>query len=104
MRPAILAVDDDSSNRHVIGEILRRAQMDVSFADSAQQALRLLEGAEASFDIVLLDRMLPDMDGIEVLKRMKSAPRLASTPVVMQTGAVAPDQISEGLSSGAYYY
>ncbi|HKU38175.1 MAG TPA: response regulator [Polyangiales bacterium] len=104
MRPAILAVDDDASNRHTIGEILRRASMDVSFADSAEQALRLLEAAEASFDIVLLDRMLPGMDGIEVLKRMKSAPRLAATPVVMQTAAGAPEEISEGLSSGAYYY
>ncbi|HKP57010.1 MAG TPA: response regulator [Polyangiales bacterium] len=104
MRPAILAVDDDATNRHVIGEILRRDQMDVSFADSAEQALRLLDSQEARFDIVLLDRMMSGIDGIEVLKRMKSAPHLAATPVVMQTAAGAPDQITEGLLAGAHYY
>jgi DNA-binding response OmpR family regulator len=104
MRPAVLAVDDDAVNRHIIGEILRRDQMDVSFADSAEQALRLLENPQSHFDIVVLDRMMSGVDGIEVLKRMKSAPRLADTPVVMQTAAGAPDQVSEGLSAGAHYY
>jgi DNA-binding response OmpR family regulator len=104
MRPAVLAVDDDAVNRHVIGEILRRDQMDVSFADSAEQALRLLDSPQSHFDIVVLDRLMAGVDGIEVLKRMKSAPRLADTPVVMQTAAGAPDQVSEGLSAGAHYY
>jgi CheY-like chemotaxis protein len=44
------------------------------------------------------------IDGIEVLRRMKSAPRLAATPVVMQTAAGAPDQVTEGLLAGAHYY
>lgn len=104
MRPAVLAVDDDAVNRHIIGEILRRDQMDVSFADSAEQALHLLDDPQAHFDIVVLDRMMSGMDGIEVLRRMKNAPRLADTPVVMQTAAGAPDEVSEGLSAGARYY
>jgi CheY-like chemotaxis protein len=104
MRPAVLAVDDDAVNRHIIGEILRRDQMDVSFADSAEQAIRLLDSPQSHYDIVVLDRMMSGIDGIEVLKRMKSAPRLADTPVVMQTAAGAPDQVSEGLSAGAHYY
>lgn len=104
MRPAVLAVDDDASNRHVIGEILRRDQMDVSFADSAEQALRLLDSPQSHFDIVVLDRMMAGIDGIEVLRRMKSAPHLASTPVVMQTAAGQPDEVSEGLLAGAHYY
>ena len=104
MRPAVLAVDDDAVNRHTIGEILRRDQMDVSFADSAEQALRLLDSQDAHFDIVLLDRCMSGLDGIEVLRRMKSAPHLASTPVVMQAAAGAPDQVSEGLLAGAHYY
>jgi CheY-like chemotaxis protein len=104
MRPVVLAVDDDAVNRHIIGEILRRDQMDVSFADSAEQALRLLESPQSHYDVVVLDRMMGGVDGIEVLKRMKSAPRLAGTPVVMQTAAGEPDQVSEGLSAGAHYY
>jgi DNA-binding response OmpR family regulator len=104
MRPSVLAVDDDAVNRHVIGEILRRDHMDVSFADSAEQAIRLLDSPQSHFDIVVLDRMMDGLDGIEVLKRMKGAPRLADTPVVMQTAAGAPEQVSEGLSAGAHYY
>jgi DNA-binding response OmpR family regulator len=103
-RPAILAVDDDASNRHVIGEILRREQMDVSFADSGEQALRLLDRADSPFDLILLDRMMTGIDGIEVLRRIKRMPHLATTPVVMQTAASAPDQVSEGLLAGALYY
>ena len=104
MRPAVLAVDDDAANRHIIGEILRRDQMDVSFAESAEQALRLLDSQDSHFDIVVLDRVMSGIDGIEVLRRMKRAPRLAGTPVVMQTGAAAPDQVNEGLQAGAHYY
>jgi CheY-like chemotaxis protein len=104
MRPAILAVDDDAANRHVIGEIFRREHMDVSFADSGEQALRLLDSPQAHFDVVLLDRMMSGIDGIEVLRRIKGVPHLSSLPVVMQTAAGAPDQVSEGLAAGALYY
>jgi DNA-binding response OmpR family regulator len=103
-RSSILAVDDDPVNLHIIGEVFRREPISVSYAESGEHALRLLSDPSANYDVVLLDRMMAGLDGIEVLKRMKAEPRLAHTPVVMQTAAAAPDQICEGLSAGAHYY
>lgn len=104
MRPAILAVDDDAANRQVIGEIFRRDHMDVRFAESGEQALRLLHEGRERFDVVVLDRMMSGIDGLEVLRRMKAAPELSALPVVMQTAASAPEEVSEGLAAGALYY
>jgi CheY-like chemotaxis protein len=100
----ILAVDDDPVNLHIIGEIFKREPVSVSYAESGEHALRMLADPLNAFDVVLLDRMMPGMDGLEVLRRMKAEPRLAHTPVVMQTAAAAPDQVCEGLSAGAHYY
>ncbi|HEY2735170.1 MAG TPA: response regulator [Polyangiales bacterium] len=100
----ILAVDDDPVNLHIIGEIFKREPVTVAYADCGENALRMLGDPLNAFDVVLLDRMMPGMDGLEVLRRMKAEPRLAHTPVVMQTAAAAPDQVCEGLNAGAHYY
>jgi DNA-binding response OmpR family regulator len=100
----ILAVDDDPVNLHIIGEVFKREPVKISYAHSGEGALKMLFDPTSSFDVVLLDRMMVGMDGIEVLKRMKAEPRLSHTPVVMQTAAAAPDQVCEGLTAGAHYY
>ncbi|MET0389902.1 MAG: response regulator [Polyangiales bacterium] len=100
----ILAVDDDPVNLHVIGEVFRREPVTITYASSGEHALQVLNDPLNSFDVVLLDRMMGGLDGIEVLRRMKAEPRLSHTPVVMQTAAAAPDQICEGLVAGAHYY
>jgi DNA-binding response OmpR family regulator len=101
---SILAVDDDPMNLHIIGEVFKREPVDITYAHSGEGALKLLADPKHTFDVVLLDRMMPGLDGIEVLKRMKAEPRLSHTPVVMQTAAAAPDQVGEGLTAGAHYY
>jgi CheY-like chemotaxis protein/anti-sigma regulatory factor (Ser/Thr protein kinase) len=103
-RSTILAVDDDPVNLHIIGEIFKREPVRLTYAESGEHALRMLGDPLNAFDVVLLDRMMPGMDGLEVLRRMKAEPRLAHTPVVMQTAAAAPDQVCEGLTAGAHYY
>ena len=100
----ILAVDDDPVNLHIIGEIFKREPVRLTYAESGEHALRMLCDPLNAFDVVLLDRMMHGMDGLEVLKRMKAEPRLTHTPVVMQTAAAAPDQVCEGLTAGAHYY
>lgn len=100
----ILAVDDDPGNLHIIGEVFKREPVKISYAISGESALKMLFDPQSSYDVVLLDRMMNGLDGIEVLKRMKAEPRLSHTPVVMQTAAAAPDQVSEGLLAGAHYY
>ena len=103
-RSTILAVDDDPVNLHIIGEIFKREPVSLSYAESGEHALRMLGDPLNSFDVVLLDRMMPGLDGLEVLRRMKAEPRLSHTPVVMQTAAAAPDEVCEGLTAGAHYY
>jgi CheY-like chemotaxis protein/anti-sigma regulatory factor (Ser/Thr protein kinase) len=103
-RSTILAVDDDPVNLHIIGEIFKREPVRLTYAESGEHALRMLGDPLNAFDVVLLDRMMPGMDGLEVLRRMKAEPRLSHTPVVMQTAAAAPDQVCEGLTAGAHYY
>jgi CheY-like chemotaxis protein len=100
----ILAVDDDPVNLHIIGEVFKREPVKISYATSGERALQMLFDPASSFDVVLLDRMMAGLDGIEVLRRMKAEPRLSHTPVVMQTAAAAPDQVCEGLTAGAHYY
>lgn len=103
-RSTILAVDDDPVNLHIIGEVFKREPVTITYAQSGESALQMLADPESSFDVVLLDRMMNGLDGIEVLRRMKAEPRLSHTPVVMQTAAAAPDQVCEGLTAGAHYY
>ena len=103
-RSTILAVDDDPVNLHIIGEIFKREPVSLSYAESGEHALRMLGDPLNTFDVVLLDRMMPGLDGLEVLRRMKAEPRLSHTPVVMQTAAAAPDEVCEGLTAGAHYY
>ncbi|MEY4579892.1 MAG: hypothetical protein RL701_4595 [Pseudomonadota bacterium] len=103
-RATILAVDDDAMNLRVIGEVFRREPVTLTCANSGEQALRILSDPHNVFDVVLLDRMMGGVDGLEVLKRMKAEPRLSHTAVVLQTAAADPEQICEGISAGAHYY
>jgi CheY-like chemotaxis protein len=99
----LLVVDDEEINREIIAEYLDGAGYQLTLAESGAQALGLLSGG-AEFDAVILDRMMPGIDGLEVLRRMQAQPRLAMVPVIMQTAAAGHEQVAEGLRLGAYYY
>lgn len=101
---SILAVDDDPINLEIILESLHETEFDVRCAQGGREALALLDDQGARFEAVILDRMMPDVDGLEVLAHIKRNPRYLETPVVMQTAAAAPDQVAAGLRAGAYYY
>ncbi|MCB1917743.1 MAG: response regulator, partial [Rhodocyclaceae bacterium] len=100
----ILVVDDEPFNREILAEVLDDPAYRISVAEDGGQAWDRLTADGESFDLVLLDRMMPGMDGLEVLRRMKDTPRLRDLPVIMQTAAASPDQVREGIAAGAYYY
>jgi CheY-like chemotaxis protein len=102
--PCILVVDDEPFNLDIIREFLADTGYEFSLAEDGESAWAMLNVPEAAFDVIILDRMMPGLDGIELLRRIKSDARLAHLPVIMQTGAAAPDQVREGLEAGAYYY
>ena len=99
----LLVVDDEEVNREIIGEYLEGGAYELTMANDGEEALAHLFGP-ATFDAVVLDRMMPGIDGLEVLRRMQGEPRLRDVPVIMQTAAASREQVAEGLTLGAYYY
>jgi len=100
----ILVVDDEPFNLDIVGEYLEEEGYSLDMASSGEEAWEMLVDPLSSFDLVILDRMMPGIDGMEVLRRIKADARLNELPVIMQTAAASPDQVREGLAAGAYYY
>ena len=100
----ILVVDDEPFNLDIVSEYLDEMDFDLVFASSGEAAWEELCRPDSRFDLILLDRMMPGLDGITVLKRIKADPRLHNIPVIMQTAATSPEQVREGLAAGAFYY
>lgn len=100
----ILIVDDEIFNLEIISEHLEDAGYETVIAENGLVAWSLLEETPDRFDAVLLDRMMPVMDGMEVLARIKSHPELKSLPIIMQTAKASKQDVLEGLQAGAFYY
>lgn len=100
----ILIVEDEPINLEALAEVLGEEGYEVHSAVNGAEAWAKLSSGSSSFDVVLLDRLMPDMDGIEILRRMKSQPAMGQTPVIMQTSMASDADVTEGLKAGAYYY
>lgn len=98
----VLAVDDDPVSLLVLTDTLTGAGYRVDQAGDGEEAWDKM--AAGSYDLVLLDKMMPRLDGLGLLRRMKADPGFAAIPVILQTVADGPDDIREGLEAGAYYY
>src|SRR5512139_536151 len=99
MTARILVVDDVLANVKLMEARLSAEYFDVVTALSGREALAICDRAEC--DIVLLDVMMPDMDGFEVCRRLKSNPATQHIPVVMVTALDQPSDRVKGLSAGA---
>lgn len=87
----ILAVDDNKINLKVFKALLKQTRINIHTAESGQECLDLMKSE--SFDIVFLDHMMPGMDGIETLRRIRSEELGGSTPIIMLTAnAIAGDK------------
>ena len=98
----ILIVDDVSENIKVAISILKNENYNFSYALSGKEALEVLKTKH--FDLVLLDIMMPGIDGFKVCKIIKNTPVIADTPVIFVTAKVDIDSIEEGFSLGAVDY
>jgi len=99
MTARVLVVDDVSTNVKFLEARLSAEYFDVTTASNGAEALTLCERGEC--DIVLLDVMMPDMDGFEVCRRLKSNPATHHIPVVMVTALDQPSDRVRGLDVGA---
>ncbi len=103
-KPHILVVDDEPLNRDIIERYLEDEGYEFTEAGDGDEALEILKSEPDIFDIVLLDRMMPNVSGIEVLKTMKKDPLLSNIPVILQTARSTKEDIREGIDAGAYFY
>ena len=99
MTARVLVVDDVPANVKLLEARLSAEYFDVMTAVSGQEALTICERADC--DVVLLDVMMPDMDGFEVCRRLKSGIATHHIPVVMVTALDQPSDRVKGLESGA---
>ena len=101
VKRCILIVDDEKSNLNVLGHTLRR-EYTVYMAKTGKTGLEIAD--EFLPDLILLDIVMPDMDGYEVLSILKSSDRLKNIPVVFVTGLTSKENIENGMSLGAAGY
>ncbi len=99
LKPLILVVDDEDSNLRLMKAILTAWDCRVALAATGHEALEKTRALEP--EIVLLDVMLPDIDGFEVAARLKSDPELAVIPVVMITALTSKEDRVKALEAGA---
>ena len=98
----ILIVDDNLENIRVLGTVLRQLKCRIAVAQNGAQALRAVE--EQIPDLILLDVMMPDMDGFEVCETLKANPKTQDIEIVFVTAAVNQTDELKGLSLGAVAY
>ena len=101
-QPRLLIVDDISDNRSILKRRFERRGFDVVEAESGLIAIDLIE--KGAFDLVLLDVMMPGMDGMETLKRIRSRKSASALPVIMVTAKSESDNIVDALEQGANDY
>ena len=100
----LLLVDDEEFNRQVLKKCLEDAGYAVVLAVDGEEAWGLIDGGKHNFAAILLDRMMPRLDGMSLLARIKSDARFARLPVIFQTAAADPSDVAEGMKAGAFYY
>ena len=103
-KATILIVDDEPVNLDTICAHLANDEFDLVTANDGEQAWNLLESNPARYDVVILDRMMPGLDGMQVLGNIKEHETMERIPVLMQTARDADQEVVEGLRAGAYYH
>lgn len=97
----VLAVDDENDVLLILRTALRD-DYDVVTASSGREALD--KAAEQAPHVVILDMMMPEMNGMQVLEELRRSPATASTPVIFLTGVSDKKKIREALDKGTQYY
>jgi CheY-like chemotaxis protein len=100
----LLVVDDEEFNRDLLQELLSGVGYSVILAEDGVEALEILDSGQHHFAAILLDRMMPRLDGMGLLVRLKADSRFKDVPVIFQTAIDHPAEIAQGIKAGAFYY
>jgi CheY-like chemotaxis protein len=102
-KPKVLAVDDEAFNLDILQNDLEDAGFEILRAEDGLAALAILKEVR-DIDVIVLDRMMPNMDGMQLTRQLKSDPLYKHIPIIMQTAAGQSQQVREGVAAGVYYY
>ena len=100
----ILIVDDVPDNIQVAMSLLREDSYEFSFANSGEKALSILQNDDAEFDLILLDIMMPGLDGYETCQRIKRQTQLKDIPIIFLTAKADVDSIARAFKVGGVDY
>lgn len=103
-RAHVLIVDDNDADRALLEAHLSHDGFETEFAVDGVEAWETLDRHPDQFDLVLLDRTMPRMDGLQLLRRIKGDHRFLILPVIFQSALVGREEVIEGIRAGAYYY
>ena len=98
----ILIVDDTPKNIQVIGSILMQQKYRISVAKNGREALKVVKNVKP--DIILLDVMMPELDGFETCKQLKESPETRDIPVIFLTAKIETEDIVKAFELGAVDY
>ncbi|HTW38362.1 MAG TPA: HAMP domain-containing protein [Steroidobacteraceae bacterium] len=99
----VLVVDDDIRNIFALNSLLERHSMEVMSATNGQDAIKLLEGTE-DLSLVLMDIMMPEMDGYETIRRIRENPKFRLLPIIALTAKAMKGDREKCLEAGASDY
>ncbi|MBW3549571.1 MAG: response regulator [Proteobacteria bacterium] len=99
VRPVVLMVDDDEFQQRLVQSLLAEVAVDLVFADSGTQAMAQLRTHRP--DLILMDFQLPDISGVEVMRRLKLASGTAGIPVILITGTSTREVLLQSHKAGA---
>jgi len=103
-RAHVLIVEDNDADRALLEAHLSADGFETDFAVDGLEAWDVLDHHPDRYDLVLLDRTMPRMDGLQLLRRIKGDHRFLILPVILQSARVGREEVIEGIRAGAYYY
>jgi two-component system, sensor histidine kinase and response regulator len=98
----LLIVDDNQDNLKVVSSILKELNYKIALAPDGESALKIVSANK--FDLILLDIMMPGMDGFEVCRKLKEKPETAGIPVIFLTARAETEDVVKGFQLGGVDY
>lgn len=99
----ILLVDDDIRNVFALSSVLEGYHMEVTFAENGREAIELLQ-EHPDYDLVLMDMMMPEMDGYEAMRRLREMPEFEKLPIIALTAKAMKEDRAKCIEAGASDY
>jgi len=102
--PTAMVVDDSRTIRIILTKMLTDLGFEVCPAADGKEALQLVDREQGSFSTIMVDWNMPEMNGLDLVKQMRSDPRLSAVPIVMITTETETRQVMAALQAGANEY